>query len=58
MVEDNTGVGTFATQTLTELGYKTVWAASAEEALAELAKGAGRFDVVFSDIVKCRAVQS
>ena len=51
VVEDNVTVGTFATQTLAELGYRTVWAANAEEALAELAKDAGRFDVVFSDVV-------
>lgn len=51
VVEDNADVGTFATQTLAELGYVTVWAANAEEALAELAKDADRFDVVFSDVV-------
>ncbi|WP_246696828.1 PAS domain-containing protein [Methylobacterium planeticum] len=51
VVEDNVDVGTFATQTLAELGYGTVWAASAEEALAELAKDADRFDVVFTDVV-------
>jgi PAS domain S-box-containing protein len=51
VVEDNVDVGTFATQTLAELGYVTVWASNAEEALAELAKDAERFDVVFSDVV-------
>ncbi len=51
VVEDNQEVGTFATQTLAELGYVTVWAANAEEALAELAKDADRFDVVFSDVM-------
>ena len=51
VVEDNADVGTFATQTLAELGYVTVWATNAEEALAELAKDADRFDVVFSDVV-------
>ncbi|MCW6509631.1 GAF domain-containing protein [Lichenifustis flavocetrariae] len=51
VVEDNEDVGTFATQTLAELGYVTVWAANAEEALAELAMDADRFDVVFSDVV-------
>lgn len=51
VVEDNVDVGTFATQTLAELGYETVWAANAEEALAELTKNADRFDVVFSDVV-------
>ena len=51
VVEDNVEVGTFATQSLAELGYGTVWAANADEALAELAKDAARFDVVFSDVV-------
>ncbi|MCJ2133263.1 ATP-binding protein [Methylobacterium sp. J-026] len=51
VVEDNVDVGTFATQALTELGYGTVWAADAEAALAELARSAARFDVVFSDVV-------
>ena len=51
VVEDNVEVGTFATQTLAELGYETIWATNAEAALAELAKAATRFDVVFSDVV-------
>jgi PAS domain S-box-containing protein len=51
VVEDNIDVGTFAVQTLGDLGYVTVWAANAQEALIELAKDAGRFDVVFSDVV-------
>ena len=51
VVEDNTEVGTFTLQSLNELGYDCVWVASAEEALAELAKDADRFDVVFSDVV-------
>ena len=51
LVEDNSEVGTFTTQSLAELGYVTVWAADAQEALAELAKDASRFDIVFSDVV-------
>ena len=51
VVEDNADVGTFATQTLAELGYATLWAASADAALAALAEDANRFDVVFSDVV-------
>ncbi|MCJ2138150.1 PAS domain S-box protein [Methylobacterium sp. J-026] len=51
VVEDNVAVGTFATQTLAELGYDTVWASDADQALAELGKDADRFDVVFSDVV-------
>lgn len=51
VVEDNKEVGTFTTQSLAELGYETVWAGDAREALAELAKDAARFDVVFSDVV-------
>lgn len=51
VVEDNVEVGNFAVQTLTDLGYKTVLANNAQEALTELAKDADRFDVVFSDVV-------
>ena len=51
LVEDNAEVGTFAMQALIELGYLPILAANAAEALAELARGAGRFDVVFSDIL-------
>ncbi|SEI53740.1 PAS domain-containing protein [Pseudomonas sp. NFR16] len=51
VVEDNGDVGTFAVQALAELGYKTVLAANAQEALSELDKDASRFDVVFSDVV-------
>jgi CheY-like chemotaxis protein len=51
VVEDNVEVGTFATQALVELGFATVWAADAGEALAELAEDAGRFDVVFTDVM-------
>ena len=51
VVEDNADVGTFAVQTLQDLGYVTVLANNAEEALAELAKDSDRFDVVFSDVV-------
>jgi PAS domain S-box-containing protein len=51
VVEDNSEVGMFATQALTELGYKTVWAMDGQKALAELAAQDGRFDVVFSDVM-------
>ena len=51
VVEDNVDVGSFATQTLDELGYLTVLASDASVALAELANDADRFDVVFSDVV-------
>ncbi len=56
IVEDNVAVGTFTTQALVELGYRTVWAAGAvdalaELALAELAADGPRFDIVFSDVV-------
>ena len=51
LVEDNREVGQFATQSLAELGYNTVWAGDAAQALAELAKDSDRFDVVFSDVV-------
>ena len=51
VVEDNAEVGMFATQALAELGYETVWAVDGQKALAELAAGHGRFDVVFSDVM-------
>lgn len=51
VVEDNPDVGRFATSTLAELGYATVYASSAAAALAELEKDADRFDVIFSDVV-------
>ena len=51
VVEDNSEVGTFTTQTLAEMGYVTVWATNADEALAALREDADRFDVVFSDVV-------
>ena len=51
VVEDNADVGTFAVQTLADLGYATVLATNATQALAELEADADRFDVVFSDVV-------
>lgn len=50
-VEDKAEVGPFAVQTLTGLGYRTVPASDAAEALAELAEDAGRFDKVFTDVI-------
>jgi PAS domain S-box-containing protein len=51
VVEDNAEVGAFSTQLLRDLGYETSWASNAEEALAFLDADAGRFDVVFSDVI-------
>jgi PAS domain S-box-containing protein len=51
IVEDNAEVGMFATQALAELGYNTVLAMDGAKALAELATGVERFDVVFSDVM-------
>ena len=51
VVEDNPDVGSFTTQTLGELGYDTVMATDAVEALAILDEAKGHFDVVFSDVV-------
>jgi CheY-like chemotaxis protein len=50
VVEDNVDVGTFSTQLLQDLGYETVWASDAREALAILSQADG-FDAVFSDVV-------
>ena len=44
-------VGSFATQTLAELGYTAEWATDAEEALAIVAERQVHFDVVFSDVI-------
>ena len=43
--------GNFASDALAELGYTTRLVDSATEALEELAAGADRFDVVFTDVV-------
>jgi len=51
VVEDNTGVGQFATQILEDLGYRTTWACNAEEALELLGRDGNGFDLVFSDVV-------
>ncbi|WP_342162152.1 PAS domain-containing protein [Methylobacterium sp. SD21] len=51
VVEDNVEVGTFAVQTLSDLGYAPTLAADGAAALAALAEGADRFDVVFSDVM-------
>jgi len=51
VVEDNIEVGTFAADALSELGYATTLVSNAMDALAELTRNAGRFDVVFSDVV-------
>ncbi|GLS45245.1 hypothetical protein GCM10007884_32340 [Methylobacterium brachythecii] len=51
IVEDNVEVGKFATQILEDIGYRTTWAANAEEALEKLGADGAGFDVVFSDVV-------
>ena len=51
IVEDNIGVGQFATQLLEDLGYRTEWVVSAEEALERLGSDGDGFDLVFSDVV-------
>jgi two-component system NtrC family sensor kinase len=51
VVEDNIEVGRFATDALAELGYGTTLVENATHALEELAAGAERYDVVFTDVV-------
>ena len=51
IVEDNIDVGRFASQLLSDLGFETKLAGSADEALRLLEQGAERFDLVFSDVV-------
>jgi PAS domain S-box-containing protein len=51
VVEDNQEVGSFATEALSELGYKTCLAVDAASALVELGSQGAGFDLVFSDVV-------
>ncbi|MFC7478720.1 response regulator, partial [Dankookia sp. GCM10030260] len=51
LVEDNLQVGEFARQMLEDLGHAATWAQDAANALELLEEDAGRFDVVFSDVV-------
>lgn len=51
VVEDNLEVGRFAQQILEDLGYETLWATNAEEALQLAGADAMAFDAVFSDVV-------
>jgi len=51
VVEDNIEVGKFAIDALAELGYRATLVDNATHALEELAAGADRFDVVFTDVV-------
>jgi DNA-binding NtrC family response regulator len=51
VVEDNQKVGEFSTQLLQDLGYQTVLARDAEQALKLLDEDPERFDIVLSDVV-------
>ncbi len=51
VVEDNEAVGQFSTELLHDLGYKTIWAGNARQALDFLDEDELRFDLVFSDVV-------
>jgi signal transduction histidine kinase/ActR/RegA family two-component response regulator len=51
VVEDNAQVGEFSSQLLLDLGYETVLAPNAEEALQLVVKEPRRFDIIFSDVV-------
>jgi CheY-like chemotaxis protein len=51
VVEDNPEVGEFSTQLLGDLGYRTVLAGNAEEALELIDQDPKRFDIVLSDVV-------
>lgn len=51
VVEDNSEVGDFSSQLLTDLGYSTVLVSSGEEALKLLSEDPKQFDLVFSDVV-------
>ncbi|MBV9884154.1 MAG: response regulator, partial [Sphingomonadaceae bacterium] len=51
LVEDNDLVRDFAEGVLSDIGYRVIGAASAEEALAHLAEPAAPVDLILSDIV-------
>lgn len=51
VVEDNSSLGLFAIEMLTDLGYEPVLASDAQAALHRLAENAEHFDVVFTDVV-------
>jgi PAS domain S-box-containing protein len=51
LVEDNEGVGKFASGLLAELGHAVTWAGDARSALDILAERPRAFDLVFSDVV-------
>jgi len=51
LVEDNDLVRSYAEGVLSDIGYRVISAASADEALAHLAEPAAEVDLVFSDIV-------
>jgi CheY-like chemotaxis protein len=51
LVEDNDLVRAYAEGVLSDIGYRVISAASADEALAHLAEPAAGVDLVFSDIV-------
>jgi CheY-like chemotaxis protein len=51
VVEDNDQVGEFASQLLNDLGYSTLYAANADEAMAVLERERDSIDIVFSDVV-------
>ena len=51
VVEDNENVGAFAAAALKELGFDSVLALDAGQALRQLETDSDTFDVVFSDVV-------
>ncbi len=51
VVEDNEQVGAFSTDLLSELGFTTTWAPSADTALRLIAENPRHFAAVFSDVV-------
>jgi PAS domain S-box-containing protein len=51
LVEDNEGVGHFASDLLAELGQSVIWVGDGASALAAIERDPQAFDVVFSDVV-------
>lgn len=51
VVEDNLEVGAFSTGMLHDLGFRTTWVTTAQDALDRLKNEPRAFDIVFSDVV-------
>jgi CheY-like chemotaxis protein/anti-sigma regulatory factor (Ser/Thr protein kinase) len=51
VVEDNINVGEFASELISDLGYRTAWVPTAAAAIEFIDEHSGQVDVVFTDVV-------